>query len=343
VRNVLVVIPTLNEAKTIEGVLAALTEPKPRDDVVMTVVVVDGCSTDGTADVVRLAAASKANVHLLHNPRRIQSAALNLAARVFGRSADVLIRCDAHAAYPAGFVQNLVDTLDRTAADSVVVPMDSTGSTCLQRAVAWVSDTPAGSGGSAHRAGRRSGFVDHGHHAAFRMDTFRRTGGYDESFTHNEDAEFDCRQRALGAKVYLDADIRLAYQPRGTLRGLWRQYFSYGRGRARTARRHPGSLRARQLAVPLHFMVSLAAVAFAAWMPWLLVWPVMYLAALAGVSGWLALRHRSACALLAGPAALVMHSAWALGFLSSLLLIREQRWLPDAASPLWDVHAGRSL
>jgi hypothetical protein len=37
--------------------------------------------------------------------------------------------------------------------------------------------------------------------AAFRMDTFRNCGGYDETFTHNEDAEFDCRQTRLGGRV----------------------------------------------------------------------------------------------------------------------------------------------
>src|SRR5205085_12703716 len=141
----------------------------------------------------------------------------------------------------------------------VVVPLDSRGGGGWHRAVAWISTSPIGTGGSAHRAGRRSGYVDHGHHAAFRMERFRGVGGYDESFTHNEDAELDCRQRALGARVYLDAEIRLAYQPRASAAALARQYFRYGKGRSRTVRRHPDSLRLRQLAVPPHLQLSLAA------------------------------------------------------------------------------------
>jgi len=333
-RSILIVIPTLNEARTIDGVLSALSQDLPRD-AITTFVVADGGSNDGTADRV----AARPGVHLLHNQKRIQSAAVNLAAATLGRDVDVLIRCDAHAVYPPGFVRKLVESLDRTGADAVVVPMDSVGYGCVQRATAWVSDTPVGSGGSAHRGGRRSGFVDHGHHAAFRMASFRRVGGYDETFAHNEDAELDCRQRALGAKIYLDADVRLEYHPRNTLRGLWKQYTGYGRGRSRTVRRHPGSMRARQLAVPLHVAFSTVALLLAAWVPWLVLWPAAYAAVLAAVSVALAARHRSTCGLLAGPAAFVMHTAWALGFFEGMLSLREREWRPEAATPLWDSAA----
>jgi succinoglycan biosynthesis protein ExoA len=332
--RVLVVIPTLNEAKGIEQVLSDLGQDLP-SNAATTFVVADGGSTDSTAETVARIMHKCADLHLLPNPKRIQGAAVNQAVRRFGRGFDVLIRCDAHALYPPGFVRRLLDTLDRTGADSVVVPMDSVGESCLQKAVAWVSDTPVGSGGSAHRGGRRSGFVDHGHHAVFRMDRFRRAGGYDETFTHNEDAEFDCRQRELGARIYLDAEIRLAYRPRATFGGLWQQYFAYGRGRSRTVRRHPRSVRARQLAVPAQLALTALALIGALWTPLFLWWPALYLALLSSTSMLLAMRHRSVCGLLSGPAAFVMHTAWALGFYWGLLSVREQLWRPEAAAPLW--------
>lgn len=332
--RVLLVIPTLNEAAHIEGLLSALLADLP-PRAALCIAVVDGGSTDGTVAKLEAFAAAQPAVQLLHNPARIQSAALNLAARQLGREADVLIRCDAHAVYPAGFCQRLLDCLAKTQADAVVVPMDSIGHGCLERAVAWVSNSPVGTGGSAHRGGRRSGFVDHGHHAAFRMDMFRRVGGYDESFTHNEDAEFDCRQRALGAKIYLDADNRLGYHPRNSLPALWRQYFRYGAGRSRTARRHPGSLRLRQLAVPAHLLLSVLAVAVSPWFAGLLAWPALYLGVLLLTSVALAARQRSTCGLLAGVAAGTMHTAWALGFFFGLASRREQAWQPTLAVPLW--------
>jgi succinoglycan biosynthesis protein ExoA len=343
--GVLVVIPTLNEASHIEAVLSGLLRESSSVPT-MRIVVADGGSTDETVAIVKTATRRHPQVALLHNPARIQSAAINLAARRYGRAADVLIRCDAHAVYPADYCRRLLESLGDQAAggaaDAVVVPMDSAGDTCFQRAVAWVSNSPLGTGGAAHRAGRRSGFVDHGHHAAFRMDRFRSSGGYDETFTHNEDAEFDCRQRALGAKIYLDASIRVGYRPRPSARSLWRQYFQYGSGRSRTVRRHPGSMRLRQLAVPLHFLLSALALLVSPWWTWSLAWPGLYALALLGTSALLSVRHRSACGLLAGPAAAVMHAAWACGFLAGLVTRREQRWRPTMVTPLWAGDQGSS-
>ena len=335
--GVLVVIPTLNEAAYIRKVLDGLLKEMAALSG-MRIVVADGGSTDGTVAIVNAVAQAHPQVALLHNPARIQSAAINLAVRRYGHGADVLIRCDAHAAYPANYCRRLVDSLGRAAAggaDAVVVPMDSVGETCFQRAVAWVSNSPMGTGGAAHRAGRHSGFVDHGHHAAFRMDRFRASGGYDETFTHNEDAEFDCRQRALGARIYLDAGIRVQYSPRRSAGSLWRQYFQYGNGRSRTVRRHPGSLRLRQLAVPSHLVLSALALLVSPWWAWSLVWPGFYGLALLGTSALLTVRHRSVCGLLGGPAAAVMHTAWACGFLVGLVTRREQRWRATMVTPMW--------
>lgn len=329
----LVIVPCLDEAQHIERVLRRLLAGQT-DGLDLRVVVADGGSRDGTCDIVRALARQEPRLQLVHNPARIQSAAINLAVRRFGREVDVLIRCDAHAEYPERYCARLVETLERTQADAVVVPLDSMGETPLQKAVAWVSNSPVGTGGSAHRAGRKSGFVDHGHHAAFRMASFRAAGGYDQSFTHNEDAELDCRQRALGARIYLDSELRVGYSPRKTLPGLYRQYFKYGEGRSRTVRRHPHSLRLRQLAVPGHLALSVLAVLATPWTAWLLAWPVLYLAVLCAVSCQLALRQRQACALLGVAAALTMHTAWALGFFTGFFAHRERLWDRRMAVPL---------
>ena len=329
----LLVIPTLNEASHIDGVLSTLLDT-PNDSLHLQVVVADGGSDDGTCQLVSQFARREPRVRLLHNSARIQSAAVNLAVRRYGEENDVLIRCDAHAHYPPNFCARLVETLERTQADAVVVPLDSQGETPLQKAIAWVSNSPVGTGGSAHRAGTKSGFVDHGHHAAFRLRSFRSAGGYDQSFTHNEDAELDCRQRALGARIYLDAELRVGYSPRKTLAALYRQYFKYGEGRSRTVRRHPHSLRLRQLAVPGHLALSLLAVLAAPWLPWALLWPALYLTTLAAVSSKLAVEHRSLCGLLGVAAAVTMHTAWAFGFFTGLVAHRERLWARHMVVPL---------
>lgn len=312
------VIPTLNEERNIGAVLHALRSDR-LDPARTRFVVVDGGSSDRTVEIVRGLIGEFPNLALVENPKRIQSAGVNLAAAKFADECDVLVRCDAHAEYPRHFVPMLLESLAASGADSVVIPMDSVGDNCMQRAVAWVSNTPVGTGGSRHRAGMKSGFVDHGHHAAFKGAMYRQVGGYDESFTHNEDAEYDCRLRKAGGRIFLDADIRITYHPRSTLLGLWIQYLRYGRGRARTILKHPDSVRLRQAAVPAHCILialSLIAIPFTR-LGW--VWPIFYLAVLVAASLAIAVRQRSICGLLAGPAAAVMHLAWGTGFLETLL------------------------
>lgn len=316
--KVAVIIPTLNEERTIRDLIGVLRSDR-LDPTRTCFVVADGGSTDRTRAIVNELIAQSTDLVLIDNPKRIQSAGINLVVRELGEEWDVLIRCDAHAEYPPHYVPMLLESLGRSGADSVVVPMDSIGTTCLQRAVAWVSNTPVGTGGSRHRAGTRSGFVDHGHHAAFSAAAYRRLGGYDETFSHNEDAEYDSRLRKAGGRIYLDADIRIAYHPRGDFGKLWRQYFNYGRGRARTVLRHPDSLRARQAAVPGHVVFFILSLVWApvTWLGW--VWPLAYLGILGATSMMLAVKHRSPCGLLGGPAAAVMHFSWAFGFLGTLL------------------------
>jgi succinoglycan biosynthesis protein ExoA len=338
--RVVVAVPALNEAKMIGEVLRGLAaEATTFDD--FKIVVVDGGSTDATPVIVERLASEFPCITMMANPDKIQSAGVNLVAKC-NPAGDILVRCDAHAVYPRDYVQRLVRTLDRVGADSVVVPMDSVGRGCFENAVGWVSDTPVGSGGSAHRGGHRSGFVDHGHHAAFRMASFVATGGYDETFRQNEDAEFDNRLTARGGRVFLDADIRIGYHPRSGFRGLWRQYFNYGFGRSRTARRHPATIRLRQLLVPAHlciFVVSLLLTA-ATRQSLFLAWPLLYAAILFATSLAMIGARRSICGLLAGPAAGVMHTAWGLGFLTGLALVREPRF--RGAPPYSRLQGGRA-
>ena len=146
------------------------------------VIVADGGSTDATRAIVGSLQAEFPNLELIDNPERLQSAALNrIVAQRARPEHRVLVRCDAHATYPPGYALRVAERLVARDAAALATSMDAVGSRCFQRAAAWVVDTPLGSGGAAHRGGRRSGYVDHGHHAGFRLDWFRRVGGYDRA------------------------------------------------------------------------------------------------------------------------------------------------------------------
>ncbi|HOY79037.1 MAG TPA: glycosyltransferase family 2 protein [Hyphomonadaceae bacterium] len=316
--DVLVVIPVLNEASHIEACIRSLMtgDIRLRD---ARFVVTDGGSRDATREIVESLRGEFPNLGLLANPKKLQSAAVNIAAREAGDGQRILVRCDAHAIYPANYVMMVADSLGQRGIASVVVPMDAVGKSCFQKANAWIVDTPLGSGGSAHRGGRKSMFVDHGHHAGFDLKTFLQVGGYDETFSHNEDAEFDTRLRKAGGQIYLDADIRLVYLPRATVPSLARQYFNYGKGRARTLMKHGEHPKLRQLIPPATLVACLTGFALAPFNPLALIIPGGYLAALALASIAVAVKHKSLCGLMAGLASATMHMSWSAGFFRQML------------------------
>ena len=317
--RIVAVIPTLNEASGIEDCLRSLMEPGTQ---AVRFVVSDGGSTDGTRGIVRALAAEQPNLFLVQNDRCTQAAAVNDAAQDAPRRRDLIVRCDAHATYPPGYVLGVARSLLAQNAASLVVAMDTAarpGAGAFERANALAVATRLGTGGSAHRGGQRSGPVDHGHHAGLRRGAFLEVGGYDETLPANEDAELDTRLARAGGLVWLDAGLRPVYHPRRTPGALWRQYARYGAGRARHARRHGVRLRARQVLPALLAPTLGAGLALGAFFPAALLVPGGYLAVLAAASVLIAARGRDAAGLLSGAALGVMHIAWSVGFWRGVL------------------------
>lgn len=317
--QVFAVIPALNEARHIEACIRSLMSG---DDWLRHVplVVVDGGSTDKTVEIVTSLIPEFPNLRLIHNSKKLQSAAINLAvAQSAGDSARFLVRCDAHSIFPVGFIQSVASALQRTRAASVVIPMDARGDTCFEKANAWIVDTPLGSGGSAHRGGTRSGYVDHGHHAGFNLSIFRSVGGYDETFSHNEDAEYDERVVQAGGRIFLDANIRKIYIPRASVAALARQYYNYGKGRARTIFKHRQRPKIRQMLPVLALLGSLIGLLAAPFCPLAILLPASYVTILILASVFIGLKKKSPCGLLAGVALGTMHMSWAAGFIMQSL------------------------
>lgn len=316
---ILAVIPALNEARHIETCIRSLMAGSPALRQVP-LVVADGGSSDETVAIVEGLKAEFPNLRVLHNPKRLQAAALNLAAETEASAeTQVLVRCDAHSIYPENFILDVAQSMVDHGAASLVIPMDAVGETPFEKANAWIVDTPLGSGGAAHRGGKTSGWVDHGHHAGFDIGWYRRIGGYDETFAANEDAEYDVRLARAGGRIYLDASIRIRYIPRGSVQRLWKQYAGYGRGRARNVRKHGNRLKLRQ-AVPIIALAGSVGGSIGALVFWpAILLPLGYLSILACASVAVAVKHRSLTGLYAGLAAGTMHMSWAWGFLSEAI------------------------
>lgn len=308
----LIVIPTLDEARHIGGLLDWLAPRLER--LGARLVVADGGSTDGTCDIVAARAAASNRIELLPNPARLQAAGVNLAVRrLAGPSTEWLLRLDAHAAYPEDFCETVLGEGRATGADSVVVSMVAQGEGLWQRAIALAQNSRFGNGGAAHRLAGRGRWVDHGHHALMRLDAFRDAGGYDEGFSHNEDAELDLRLMRAGRRIWLTGATSVTYFPRTTPWRLALQYARFGQGRARTLLKHgrrPGARQAIVIALaPALLLAALTPLSPVLSLP-LVLWLLACL--LAGVS--IARSARDSRGFVAGPMAGLMHVSWSLGF-----------------------------
>jgi glycosyltransferase involved in cell wall biosynthesis len=255
-----------------------------------------------TADV------AEGRATIVPNPSGRTATGLNLAIRA--TSGDVVVRCDAQSRLPPGYVERAVETLGRTGAANVGGKQVAVGVTAWEKAIAAAMSSPLGAGDARYRTGGEEGPVETVYLGVYRRTALEDVGGFDEQFTRTQDYELNHRIIAAGGVVWFDPELEVEYRPRGSLGGLAGQYFEYGRAKRRFARKHPGSLRWRQMAPPLLVLALTAAVLASFWVPWALVALVGYAAALL-LAGALTTEPALRVAAALG----TMHIAWGTGFL----------------------------
>ncbi len=309
-----VVIPARNEGAGIEAaVRSAMEQDYPR---IREIVVADAMSTDDTRDVVARLAADDPRVALIDNPTGTTPAGLNAAIRA--STGEVIVRCDGHAILPPGYVSRSVALLGETGAVNVGGMQVARGRSLMQRAIARAMSTPMGVGDARFHLGGKPGPVDTVYLGVFRRDALERVGMFDEALKRNQDSELNFRLREAGGIVYFSPELRVDYEPRTTLAGLWKQYFTSGAWKRETFRLHPGAVRWRQLVPPV-FVVALLASVVLALTPWRLlgvIVPGLYIVALASSTIWNLARRRDLSALLLPIVLPVMHVGWGLGLLA---------------------------
>jgi glycosyltransferase involved in cell wall biosynthesis len=249
-----VISPMRDEASHIEGLIADIAAQD--FDGEMEVLIADGRSTDDS--VLRATSAADrhgVNLTVLDNPSRWIPHALNeCIRRVRG---EVIIRLDCHSRYPRDYVRRCVAALEETGADVVGGIFVPHGRTRQERAVGCAMDSPFGGiHWTRHGSGPGRYDADVAVYGTFRPATFELAGLFDESLGRNEDEEFTLRLRRRGGRVVLDTSIHVYYTPRGSLRGVFRQYHDYGLWKPAVMMRHGRVLSARSL-VPAAFVLSL--------------------------------------------------------------------------------------
>ena len=253
---VTVVIPARNEAAYIEACVRSVVAQNV--DGGLEVLVLDGRSSDATAELARAAGAT-----VIENEQRGIPSAMNLG--LAAARGEILLRFDAHAEMPGGYVEACVRALREERAVNVGGWCDVRAAGPWGRALGAALASTLGVGNP--RLWRRPQpplerrpDVDSVPFGCFRADAVRAVGGWRGELQANEDFELNHRLRAAGGRIVFDPAVAAVYKPRESLPAIGRQYWNYGRWKAAVLASSPRSLRPRQLAPPALFAVAGAAI-----------------------------------------------------------------------------------
>jgi glycosyltransferase involved in cell wall biosynthesis len=299
--TVTVLIPTYQEAGAIDRCLAAVA--RQTYPAVVETLVVDGGSDDGTQAM----AAAHDGVTVLDNPQRIQAAALNIG--IAAAVGEVIVRVDGHCVIADDYVERCIAALAESGAAMVGGGMTPVAHGAVQEGIADAMASRFGAGPARFHTGGAAGWVDTVYLGAYRTDVVREVGGYATDVGVNEDSELAHRMGARGG-IWFDPAIRSVYEPRSSLKALARQFYRYGRSRAATAKRHPDSVRPRQLVAP----ALLVAIAVLPKRRWTLSAYLSGVAVATTLDGRGGLVRRSVFAASLP----IMHVCWGAGFLVGL-------------------------
>jgi cellulose synthase/poly-beta-1,6-N-acetylglucosamine synthase-like glycosyltransferase len=223
---------------------------------------------------------------------------------------------DAHTLYPPDYIGRGIERLKKGDVVWVSGPQLPFGTDSGSRTVAAALRTRIGIGGASFRKATREIEVDTGYTGMWLRSTLLSHGGWNEEWEVNEDSELAARVRAAGGRIVCVPELGARYIPRNSLPALARQYWRYGRYRAKTCRAHPESMRPSHVLPPLLVLALLTAAFPRRWSSRMSRGAVaVYLVALA-----LAPASRRGAGLrpaVGMPMALAtMHLAWGVGFLA---------------------------
>jgi len=309
--RVSVVVPVYQEGEFIGSVLDDLLRQR---GVSFELIVVDGGSRDGTVERVRAVAARDPRVRLLQNPRRLSSAGRALG--VEAARGEWIAIVDGHCRVPSDtLLCDMVELFERTGADCLARP-----SPMVARSPSFWTDAICAARASRFGHNLASTLYDDREHPVdprstgfmYRRSVFERVGNFDPAFDACEDVEFNSRVRAAGLTCWISPKLTVEYEPRRSLRALWRQMFRYGVGWAEVQRKRAGAVT----------LGPVIAGGFVAGLPLLCLAPAL--------PGWLA-------AVVIAPYALYL----ALSLSSSLAVgARAPRLLPALPAVYFVLHAG---
>ena len=246
-----------NEERYIEKCFRSFLEQSyPKDK--YEVLIIDGCSTDKTMDIVRDTYEKYGNniqVRYFENPKLLLASGWNMGIK--NARGEYVVRIDAHGYADKDFIKNSVDTMLEIK-DAVCVggSMKTEAISKKGQIIANILSCPFGVGNSKFRYSQKAEYVDTVAFGLYRKDIFEKVGYFDETLRRNQDNDMHRRIREAGGRFYLNPEIKSVYYSRDSIKGMMKQGYLNGKWNIVTFCKDPSSLSIRHL-IPLAFVCGI--------------------------------------------------------------------------------------
>lgn len=225
------------------------------------VLLLDGMSTDRSRTVAEEFAGAHSNAsvefRVLPNPRVTAAAGFNEG--IANGRGEIVGFGGAHAHYPPDYLRNAIIVMKESGAD--VVGGGHTGFVAdrpgvVRKAMAWLYQSPMGSGVAAYHRRKTPGFVDTVFGGFYKREVFERIGIFNEALPRNQDNELNARVTSNGFRIYFDPRLSTEYVIKTDWKTFLKRAIMFGLNHPRTWAVNPKSFRLRHV-IPAMFALYL--------------------------------------------------------------------------------------
>lgn len=310
--------PVYNEVHYIDNLLKSVYSCKSPD---REIIIIDGGSTDGTIDKVRLWQKQHSNLRLIKNEKKIVSSGFNKA--FYESNSEYIALMGAHAEYPPDYFEIGVSYLKRNECDVVGGPLMQKGRGFKGKVIAACMSCTFGVGDTEFRTSKEKKYVDSVAFAIYNRRIFEKAGMLDEELIRNQDDEFHYRLNSMGFKILMIPDMQSIYYVRENILSLWKQYFQYGLYKPMVFHKVKSSMHLRHI-IPSFFVVYLLLLPVLVKVSFLFFFPfLLYLVADLIVSIKISKNIKGVLySIIIFP---VLHISYGIGFLYGLLRLYKSK------------------
>lgn len=239
-----VIIGVRNEEKHLERCLNSLQNQTITD---ISILVVDGQSTDRTRDIVLEKSKKDTRIKLLENPNQIISSARNIGISV--SKAEYVAYLDGHCYVNSDWLELLLASYQEYGKKCKLGAVGSTyaspdDDTFFGRVVASVLRTPFGGFGTAYSKDEKFELVDTVAFAIYKRSILDKEEViYDEKMTQCEDTDFNYQLVKKGYTLLKHPHAYVYQYRRPTSHQFFLQMVKYGEGRILFIKKHPETFR----------------------------------------------------------------------------------------------------